>query len=265
MIEVLVAALVLVLGLGTMFVAFGGPQRLSLSALRVNEAASIAQSDIESIVGRPYADIQLASNPVHMSDPTPNNPADPRYFVGPDTETIPQNGFKILDSYHSASSSPADVTSSSVSTNGVEPFVPASVTNSLPATSATPSGGPAGTIYRFVTYRSELCSPTINTTNTTTNPLGIISELVQPIVTFLFGKIQHLATNTCAMHNIEKRVTVAVVLTAAGNGSGPFKPVYASTLIPDPSYGAAQVVGIKSCGTGLLSVLCTLLGNLLGL
>jgi prepilin-type N-terminal cleavage/methylation domain-containing protein len=267
LIEVMVAALVLVLGIGAVFFGFVGPLKLSKTAERENEAAVIAEGDIESIAGRPWAGIVLSSNNAKVSDPNPNSPSDPRYFVGMDTEATPQPGYEILENYQNASAgSPADVTSQGISTNGVEPFVPASATSLLAPSSPTPTGGPPGTIYRFITYRTELCSPTIEPTNTTTDPLGIIGDLVQPVLNTLFGTIQQLASNACGMHNIEKRITVAVVLTPGVTGVGPSTPVYVSTLVPNPSYGGAQTGGVKSCGnSGVLPVVCTLLGNLLGL
>jgi len=249
-VETLVAAVVLVIGIAGGLVGFVGAQHLTFTAQRESQAARIAEADLESIVGRPYANIALTSLPAHVSDGDPDNPTDPRYYVeDPTFYTHGCSGttLAVLQNPHDASSgqlleAPACG----------ETFVPSSAGGFAPS-SATSTGEPAGTIYRFVTWRNEDCNgATLGARER--GLLATIGAVVSGLVTLLFGtgNPNPPATPFCATPNNVKRITVAVVLTQPSAGVGLLKPVYLTTLVPDPAAGAPTTAGCS----GLLALFC---------
>jgi type II secretory pathway pseudopilin PulG len=248
--ETLVAAVVLVIGIAGGLVGFVGAQHLTFTAQRESQAARIAEADLESIVGRPYANIAVTALPSHVSDSDADNPSDPRYYVNdPSVYTHGCSGstFAVLEDPHDATGgqiaeAPAcgeQLVSSSA--GGVSQSVP------------TSSGEPSGTIYRFVTWRNESCNATSLGAHER-NLLQTIGDVVSGLVTLLFGSgnANPPATPFCSTPNNEKRVTVAVVLTQPTAGVGLVKPVYLSTIVPDPAAGAPVTSGCN----GLLALFC---------
>jgi prepilin-type N-terminal cleavage/methylation domain-containing protein len=243
-VEVLVAALILALGLGAALLSFGAPQKLGQVAERESQAAAIAEADLESIVGRPYNNIAVSSLPAHAADPDTNNPANPDFFV-----TTDNKGFQIEESFHDASKGavPELVAQSKTS----EPLVLADISSNLKPTDATPAGAPAGTIHRYITYRSEPCDPNLGSTlNSILNqPLNAVSGLLSAVTSSVGGGVNAF----CGASNNQKRVTVAVTLNPTGTGAGPLKPVYASTLVPNP---AAGLIAGKTCALVSAAGIC---------
>lgn len=203
-VEVMVAALLLSVGiLGTML-ALDGAARGSYSAQRHEQAISLAQRELEKVTAFPFNRIELDGYPTAVADPNPNNPSDPRAYVS-------GSNFLIKKSYNnSAAGKPADTGTS-------EPLVvdpdaaPAADGYSIPTiTQNVPIGPPSAggiqqeaTVWRFVTYRDENCAV-----------LGLI--------------------DLCPAEHGSKRITVAVALERSGNGAGPTKPTYLTSLVTDP-------------------------------
>jgi Tfp pilus assembly protein PilV len=210
-VEVMVASVLLAVGiLGTML-ALDGATRGSFSAQRHEQAISLAQRELEKITAYPFARIELDGYPSAVVDPTPNNPSDPRQYVS-------GTNFQIKKNYNnSAAGKPAD-------TGTTEPLVadpdgdPAADGYSIPTISQNvPIGPPSAggvqqeaTIWRFVTYRDENCAV-----------LGLI--------------------DLCPAEQGSKRITVAVALEPSGNGSGPSKPTYLTSLVTDPDAAALDL------------------------
>jgi hypothetical protein len=210
-IEVMVASVLLAVGiLGTML-ALDGAARGSYSAQRHEQAISLAQREIERIAAFPFNRVELDAYPTAVVDPTPNNPSDPRAYVS-------GTNFLIKKSYNnSAAGAPAD--------NGAsEPLVrdpdaaPAADGYSIPTiTQNVPIGPPSAggvqqeaTVWRFVTYRDENC-----------RLLGLV--------------------DLCPAEQGAKRLTVAVALEPSGNGSGPSKPTYLTSVMTDPNVAALDL------------------------
>ncbi len=76
LLEVLVAAFILVVALVAMLMTFVDAQRLGLSSERLASMTHIAQREIERLEGMPYADIGLNDTPTTSTDP-----ANPDYYV----------------------------------------------------------------------------------------------------------------------------------------------------------------------------------------
>jgi hypothetical protein len=258
MVEVMVVVMLLVIGLGGMVLGFVGSQKLTHSAQRDSQGASIAESDLESIVGRPYADIALTSLPSHASDSNANDPTDPRYYVNPASGT--GTSFMALENYYDAGAG-----SLPEAPSGGETLVPAS-TNGVAQSCTLGSGGtcpsplngsgvPSGTIYRFITWRNEKCSAVTLPGSIDTLIKNVVALISPTLADTLFGSgnSNPPGKTFCSSPNNEKRITDAVVLSKPGNGAVPLKPVYVSTIVPDPN--AAVPPDPSNC-TGLVALFC---------
>ena len=270
-IEVVVAAFVLAIGLSALVFSFVGSQKLAQVAQGQTEAVQIAEADLESILGRPYANIAVTSLPAHAADSdvgdpsytaNANNPSNPLYYVNDPafyTSNCTGTTFPALNNYYNAG-----VGQLAEAPECGEQLVPAA-TGGVAFSASTQtvfSGAPAGTVYNFITYRNEKCTaaglPGSGSPATTLEArlqalLGGIGNVVNTLVALLFPTGgTNPATQFCSNPNNEKRVTVAVVLNKPGNIQAPAKPVYVSTLIPDPAAGAPKSSGCS----GLLELFC---------
>ncbi len=217
LVEVLVAAFLVVVGLVALLAAFDATGRTALAAQRHGQAVSYAQREIERLRTLDY-DTQLgvtslpagaASTGNAAGDPTPDNPVNPLYYV---TGT----SLKVMANYSNRNSGlqagispnpeplvgPADPKLTDPRVNpGPEPFV---------------DGPTTGKVYRFVTYRKESCGGVSILGVSVANPCSV-DALGQPD-----GKDS-------------KRVTVAVVLDSLADKAGPSKPVWMSSVVTDPN------------------------------
>lgn len=139
MIEVMVAALVLVVGILGMFSAFVGSQKLELVSERSTTMAHIAQREIERIEGISYPKIGLSSAPTPSTDPM-----NPDYYVsGGSSPTFEWDR-------SSGSSEPLDVDT----TNGT-----------IAPVQSWSEGMFSGSIYDFISWASDPdCSPGCSST-----------------------------------------------------------------------------------------------------
>jgi type II secretory pathway pseudopilin PulG len=234
LIEVLVGMLLLVVGLGAVMAAFPASGRQVLTGQREEQAAAIAEREIEALRGRPYANVALTTPPsnsptngLNADDADQNNPRNPNFYVnGPN--------LRIKRDFHNQNSgtlaeSPAAGEPLVVAAGGVAP------------TATVAADGIDYTVYRYVTTRQELCPPTLGNealqavTNSVTNLLGTLLGLVNSIVP---ANINVLCSGTG-----EKRLIVAVVPARAGNRAGVTRPVYMSTIVANPTLGLTGLSG----------------------
>jgi type II secretory pathway pseudopilin PulG len=205
-VEVMVAALLVAVGVVAILGSLDAVSKTGVAAQRHQQAVAYGQREIERLRTLDYrTELGLTSFPVASGDgivagdPTPNVPKNPNYYVS-------GTGLKIMARY-------SDKTSGlqpGVSPNP-EPLVgPGESGLTSPQVNAGPQSfsinGTSGKIYRYVTWRSEHCPAT--TTSGITNP--------------------------CPGTKDSKRITIAIVLDAVGNGAGPSKPIWLSSVMSDP-------------------------------
>lgn len=225
MIEVMVASLVVSVGIVALLGSFAAVTKSGLSAQHHQQLLAYGQRQIERLRTYDYTtEMGLTSLPVQSGDgnpagdPTPNAPANPNYYVA-------GTAFKIMARYSDKSSGLAP----GVSPNP-EPMD--AVSNDAKLTSAKIDPGPTsfsvgattGKVYRFVTWRSEHCPAS--------TPSGI--------------------TNPCT-GNDSKRITIAIVPDTVGNGSGPGKPIWLSTVVSDPDSTPTGVSPPRAASTATSS------------
>ncbi|MHB8690852.1 MAG: type IV pilus modification PilV family protein [Solirubrobacteraceae bacterium] len=268
MMEVIVSALIVAVGIGGAIATLGAPQKQTFSAQRYAIAATLAENDINQVAGRSWSDICTSgtitsglsgSNQVVSS--SPNTPYD---FVG---GTGGSQRFLILSNYKSIPAGtggtydPSSLIVATTPSNGEQLVTGSSgggSPNCVPAASSINSAGVTGTLYRFVTYANETCTPTLNGALTTSlnQLLGGLSGLTSLLnaVTGIVLSGSGGLNLFCTAPNNEKRITEAVVLNIPANGSAPALPVYLTTLIPNPASG---IFAGSSNGNGLTAT-CTL-------
>ena len=196
LIEVLTAAILLSVGLVGALTAFDAASEASFTAQRHEQVISLAQAEVERLEAVPFGQLALNAHPTWVDDPAPDNPSDPRAFVS-------GTDFMILENYHDADAPGGVVTAP-------EPMVVDSASGIAPVEAgvsigpSSPNGAqPAATVYRFVTRREEGCLASASGT-------------------------------VCPDTNRSKRITVAVLPDEVGNGAGPHKPVYVSSVVTAP-------------------------------
>jgi type II secretory pathway pseudopilin PulG len=240
LIEILVAILILGLGLGAAISAFAVPERGTKVSERQLSATTIAERELERIIGRPWQNIATTTVPVHQNDANTTNPSDPRFYV---------TGTKFAIKRNYAQAGDGDLVG-----GGGESLVAADPANGVPASETTAAaapgaGDPAGTVYRFVTFRNETC-PILLPRDILRVPLQRIATLtgaLTNLVDGLLGGALNGGVNVmCGARNDAKRVTVAVKLNAAAQGAGPAKPVYVSAIVPNPGAGVLAGNGAQA-------------------
>ena len=252
-IEVVVAALIVAVGLGFTLVSFIGPQKQTFGAQRQSQAAAIAEAQLESIAQRPWTTIGNTSFPTRVVDAS-DAPDDPRAHVRNSTSCgspvaagttcllVRKNFNKISDGRLTDTSSTG------------EPFV--SAAHGL-APSATVQGA---TVHRFITWRDrDPCAPAIDNGGALDTALdsilGLLGGFTDAITNSVLGNRLNVL---CLSAQSVKRVTVGVVLPAAANGAGPAKPVWMSAVVPNPGAGAFNQAGAKCLKLLLISLpVCT--------
>lgn len=171
-VEVMVAVLLLVLGLGAAVAAFPAASHQTLTGQRNEQAAALAERELEALRSRPYANVAITSAPtqstngLNAGEGDTNNPRNPDFYVNGTTGL-----YRIKQDYHNSASaaavgSPAAGEAMIVSASGVA------------HTSTVTVGGINMTVYRYVTDHRELCP--INFGNT-------VADAVSNLVTGLLG------------------------------------------------------------------------------
>lgn len=242
LVEVGVAMLVLFLALFGLMAAFEGSVRGSHTAERESAAAAIAERHLEQLLARPYA--ELANCTASGTAPTPagTTTADPRVHI---TGTAPPR-LMIRRSPRS------DTDTSLVPGTPVagEPFVlnpdaacvvsgrdgTGVVAGPLPVTALSGDRLFGAKVYRFVTWADEP-GCLLNQAEAVNGILSGVVSLANELLTSLRGTLDANLTAFCGRTQDAKRLTVAVVLPRVGNTAGIKKPLYLSTLVPDPDAG----------------------------
>lgn len=206
MVEVIMAAaLILTIVLG-LLAAFDAMTRMAHAAQRHQQALAYGQREIERLRTLDYqTQLGLTALPIASADDgndpsfPSNNPADPNFYVS-------AGGLKIMARYSDKTSG----LQAGVSPNP-EPLVgPGDPKLTSPQVAPGPqsfnAGGLRGKIHRYVTYVAQHC------------PATTVSGITDP----------------CLGGAATKRITLALILDRPGNGAGPEKPIWISTVVADP-------------------------------
>lgn len=224
-VEVLVAALLVAIGVIALLGSLDAVSKTNVAAQRHQQALAYGQREIERLRTLDYrTELGLTSFPaasgdgIVAGDPTPNAPKNPNYYVS-------GTGLKIMASYSDKTSG----LQAGVSPNP-EPLVgpgEATLTSAQvnPGPQAFTLNGTSGKIYRYVTWRSEHC------------PASTTSGIANP----------------CDGTKDSKRITIAIVLDAVGNGAGPGKPIWLSSVVGDPNATPTGVAPPDPVDGGTLS------------
>lgn len=250
-VEVLVAALLLVVGIGATIASFVGPQEQTLVGQRLSQASALAERELEELATRPFAVLGMRQMPAPVSDAS-DSPTDPRAHLREPASCgnpLASNTTCLLvrQNFNDVAGGPLDGTGSSG-----EPLVGASK-------GVTPSETVNGmTVHRFVTWQDrDPCAPNVQNG-------GVIDQLLSGILNMLGDALKNSVVGSdrlnvlCIDGNAVKRVTVAVTAPPAGNQAGPIKPVWMSTLVPNPGAGLFNEQVGASCVKALgIIVSCT--------
>lgn len=224
-VEVLVAALLVAIAVVALLGSLDAVSKTNVAAQRHQQALAYGQREIERLRTLDYrTELGLTSLPaasgdgIAAGDPTPNAPKNPNYYVS-------GTGLKIMASY----SNKTGGLQPGVSPNP-EPLVgpgEATLTSAQvnPGPEAFTLNGTSGKIYRYVTWRSEHC------------PAATTSGIANP----------------CDGTKDSKRITIAIVLDAVGNGAGPGKPIWLSSVVSDPNATPTGVSPPNPTSGGTLS------------
>ncbi len=153
LIEVLVAATILVLGIGTAVTALNGSRRLTLKTERKEQALSYAQADAESFRSLKYGDIGT------LTPPTSGPASDPATLV------ITLNGQQVLRV------KPLDAL---VTGNRYQRLAGPGV---VPQTESITIGNTKGTVERIVTYEETCALNTVCTGSPTAKRVTVRVQL----------------------------------------------------------------------------------------
>jgi len=206
-VEVLVAALLVAIGVVALLGSLDAVSKTNVTAQRHQQALAYGQRELERLRTLDYrTELGLTSFPaasgdgIVAGDPTPKAPKNPNYYVS-------GTALKIMATYSDKTSG----LQAGVSPNP-EPLVgpgEATLTSAQvnPGPESFTLNGTSGKIYRYVTWRSEHC------------PAATTSGI----------------TNPCDGTKDSKRITIAIVLDAVGNGAGPGKPIWLSSVVGDPN------------------------------
>jgi prepilin-type N-terminal cleavage/methylation domain-containing protein len=209
LVEVMVAALILVIGLLGVFVSLDAASHLDTTSRRQQVALTQAEQAMEQLKAVPYAQLALSSAPSHANDTSTGKvPSVPNYWVS-------TSGGKLII--------PGDFNDK---TSGTLSGTPAAGEPLITGGSAAPSTRCASgqacapvdgldfTVYRYVTQEDE-CTQLLSLCN-----ISLLQSL---------------------LNQYAKRVTVAVVVDG-GPGVGATKPVWLSTVVANPNSGVVNLL-----------------------
>lgn len=209
LVEVMVAALILVIGLLGVFVALDAASHLDTTSRRQQVAVNQAEQAMEQMKALPYASLALSSAPAHQNDTSTSNvPSIPNYWVS-------TSGGKLIV--------PADFnkknsgTLSGTPTAG-EPLITggsaAPQTRCASGQTCPAIDGLSFTIYRYVTQEDE-CTQLLSLCN-----ISLLQNL---------------------LNQYSKRIVIAVVMDSRP-GDGVTKPVWLSTVVANPNSGLVNLL-----------------------
>jgi Tfp pilus assembly protein PilV len=135
MVEVLIAAVILVVGIFAVIAAFDAVRRLGSNNESQTVRAQVAEKDLQQIISQGYDAIGLSSTPTHSTDPS-----NPNYYVI--TGTPPKFQWDLTN--------PTRVENLCTASTGCTGSI-------APGPTAWSSGGESGNIYRYVTWVDDAC------------------------------------------------------------------------------------------------------------
>ncbi len=261
--------LLLVVGLLATLSTFDSAVFGSHTAERGSEAGALAERELERLLARPYGELANCTNggtrPQHGGTDT----RDPTFLVTSGADGNPpllkirrrpriDDDTSIVPGVAAAGEEFALLTTTACSVSGADGT--GVVSGPIPA-ATTPGDRLFGAkIYRFVTWVDEpLCvvsgGPTIagsvNVVAAAGGLVGVVLSSVNSLIVNLGASLSASVNGDVAVNNGDpldllcagkrdaKRLTVAVVLPRIGNNAGLQKPVYLSTIVPDPADGVA--------------------------
>jgi prepilin-type N-terminal cleavage/methylation domain-containing protein len=192
LIELLVAMIILLIGIVATIGVFGSSKRTTLVAQRHELAVHVAQREMEKLRSLKYSELGLEVNsPADV--PTSPDPKHPNHRVRSDHQFIVTP---------SGSTTEEMVTQTTGATGGK---VTAGGTPGEAFTVGEGGSAVSGRIFRYVSWRDEVCAATL-----------------------------------CDGTRNTKRLSIAVALTPIGSPPvGPFNPVWESSIATDPNEGPA--------------------------
>lgn len=222
-VEVIVAATVLLIGLLAGFLALDSASSAGKTAERQAIAAAVAERQIERLLAMSWSELAHCKTPEPSADPD-----SPLHQV----QTGAPARFKVLQDYRTPSlgtlaetpaegeelvlqdpqTAPCDADRTDAVFEGPIPFS---------------SGTAAGAYYRFVTWRDDTCVAGFPDALETL--LDGITGLVTGLLEEIQGRVNTGVNAFCLQPRDSKRLTVAVVLGAAAD-YGPHKPTWVSTI-----------------------------------
>lgn len=240
LIEALVAAVIMLGGGLATIAAYDSTTRASHTAEREAEAVAIAESEMERIASKPYAQINDCVAPgagTGRADDPNSWVQGTQFFVAADFR--PKGGY----------ATPPSVDLSASNKLALEPFAVANTPGCVQPQVDSSSIGVASDskithtkIFRFVSYTGQQCASNLGTTVSTSLASGSLAGPTQTTLTTTAGT--DVAALCAAMAGQQaKRVTIAVVLNQVDNGAGLKYPVYLSTLIPSPDASLHAATG----------------------
>jgi Tfp pilus assembly protein PilV len=226
-IEVMVAALVLVVGVLGVFTAFAASQKLTLLSERHTALAQRAQLELDRMKSLPYSQVALTQTSSAWSTST----TDPTY-VSNLANACPAAPAASAPTYQPDHSSGGSTATESLVVNGCTYTIGGSATTISTGTVAPVSlwsdGRMTGQIFDFITWASD---PTCSGTAT--------------------------PGSACSTTDDYKRITIVAVLSGV---SGVNPPVIESSLMADPNASSSQNLlknPTTSCTSGTQTVSCS--------
>ncbi len=206
LIEVLVAALILVVGIGALLATFNAARAVTLVSERQTSMAHRAQAELERIKSLPYSEIALTGTSSSWS----SNASDYTYVSTPSgaCPTAPAGAAPTYQPDHSQAGStawPLAINGCTYTLNGTQTTLTGGMI--APVTAWT-DGRFSGNIYDFVTWYSD---PTCSQTSS--------------------------PGSACPTTNDYKQVTIVVTLTGAAQ---PSHPAILSAFLPNPDQNSQQ-------------------------
>lgn len=236
-VEVLVAILLLLIGIGATIGMYAATQRQTHAGMREAQAAALAERELEELSQRPYDEVGLAATnpPVHVAT-TDRNPSNPDAYV------TSSGNLQVVRDPHDRTASGNVLATEDLDLAGTVPHLTQGVT----------VGQAKFDVYRYVSWRDEQCAPTLP------SQLSGLQTILQNLLGGLFGPVNQVlgaVTGSSSTLNVfcagsthdSKRVTVAVVAQPGPGATSAPSPVWMSTVVTDEHCGIVNLSGGASC------------------
>lgn len=250
-VEVLVAALLLAVGIGTTIASFATPQKQTLGGQRLAQMSALAERELDELTTRPWALIALKQMPTPVSDSS-NSPVDPRaHLRSPASCGTPASSttcLRVRQNFNNVAQGPLAGTAAvgEALVGASKGVAPSETLNGM-------------TVHRFVSWQDrQACAPNIGDGTAIKGLLNSVLNLLGGFTDTLTTSVLNNRLNVlCLSGQAVKRITVAVTAPPAGNQAGPLKPVWMSTLVPNPGAGLLNPAGGECTKLLLVPLTCT--------